>query len=253
MGRVGRGIYKKRKTWFQPNHKLTPRRPEPHSPTTSSTTTSSTTTRYTRPTRQQLHLATPKDERGEFCLSATQIAREDCRNVMLLRPKTEERTPVEEIQLRTVEPKATTSGQPQPVSESDQHGGIYRIVELDLTMELASQSVLEHRQTHPHCDGQLRFQAQAEERRGLAVSEALACNKCDYATQSKKLYKEVPRDGNRPGRRTAVPNMSPAGWPSQLRNFVRRSKETVGVNGHRGSIQIWSAKGSQQMCRHHHV
>ena len=59
-----------------------------------------------------------------------------------------------------------------------------------------------------HCDGQLRLQAQAEKRRGLAVSEALPCDKCDYRTRTKKLNSEVPCETMRGGGRSAVPNRS---------------------------------------------
>ena len=198
------------KTWFKPNNQLAPepgtpsnrQAPEPGTPC------STTSTRYVRPTHQQLHLATLRDERGEFCHDTANIAREDCRNVMLLRPKTAEITPVDEIQLKTVKPIAATSGQPQPVSGSDQREGSYRFVDVDLAVELGIQAAVEHQQTHPHCDGQLRIQAQAEQRRGLAVSEALSCDKCDYKTRTKRLYSEVPRGSKRRGRSTAVPNMS---------------------------------------------
>ena len=149
MGRVKRGIYRMRKTWFKLNNQLTPQRLR------GTPLSSVPPPRYIRPTRQQLPLATLRDERGEFCHDTARIAREDCRNVMLLRPKADEMAPVDEIQLPTVKPTAATSAQPQPVSGSDQRRGrgSYRFVDVELAVELGAQAALEHQQVHPHCDG----------------------------------------------------------------------------------------------------
>ena len=48
--------------------------------------------------------------------------------------------------------------------------------------------------------------AEAEECRGLAVSEVMQCKKCGFTTHRQKLYTEIPKKG--PGRRTATPNMA---------------------------------------------
>ena len=93
MGRVRRGIFKMQKTWFKPKNKLTP--PQDAECETQSIPTPG----YVRPTRQQLNLAGLKDERGDFChtTTTTQMAQENCRNVMLLRPKAAEMTPIDKI------------------------------------------------------------------------------------------------------------------------------------------------------------
>ena len=199
MGRVKRGIFKMQKTWFKPNHKKTPAKDRGcERPTTS----------YVRPTYQQLQLATTKDERGDFCHTPMQMAQENSRNVMLLRPKVAERTPVDEIQLKIVNPIAPTCGKPQPKSGVDQNGEQYRFVDINSTVELGAEAVREHQLKHPNCDGQPKLLAEAEERKGIAVSEMMSCSKCGYRTKQTKLYSEIPCEGKRRGRRTATPNMS---------------------------------------------
>ena len=192
------------KTWFKPKNKLTP--PQDAECETQSIPTPG----YVRPTRQQLNLAGLKDERGDFChtTTTTQMAQENCRNVMLLRPKAAEMTPIDKIQLKSVNPIAPTCEQPQPKSGSDQRGGGYRFVNINSAVELGAQAVLDHQQKQPECDGQPKLLAEAEERRGLAVSEVMSCKKCRYKTEKTKLYSEIPHEGKRRGRRTATPNMS---------------------------------------------
>ena len=97
MGRVRRGIFKMRKTWFKQRNQFTP--PQDKG---CETTQCIPKPGYVRPTHQQLSLATPKDDQGDFCHTATQMAPESCRNVMLLRPKVVEMTPVDKIQLKSV-------------------------------------------------------------------------------------------------------------------------------------------------------
>ena len=73
-------------------------------------------------------------------------------------------------------------------------------------VQLGAQAALEHQRLHPGCDGQPNLMAEAEECRGLAVSEAMQCKTCGFTTQRQKLYTEIPQKG--PGRRTATPNMA---------------------------------------------
>ena len=158
MGRVRRGIFKMQKTWFKQKNQRTP--PQD----TECETQSIPTPEYVRPTHQQLSLATPKDEQGDFCHTATQMAQqESCRNVMLLRPKVVEMTPVDKIQLKSANPIPPTCGLPQLKSGADQHRGGYRFVNINSAVELGAQAVLDHQQKHPECDGQPKLLAEAEE------------------------------------------------------------------------------------------
>lgn len=199
MGRVRRGVFKMQKTWFKPNNKRTPAK---------DTGCERPATSYVRPTHQQLQFATIKDERGDFHPTPMQMAQENSETVMLLRPKVAERTPVDKIQLKSVNTIAPTCGKPQPKSGADHYGGCYRFVDINSAVELGAQAVRDHQEKHPNCDGQPKLLAEAEERRGIAVSEMMSCVKCGYRTEQTKLYSEIPCESKRRGRRTATPNMS---------------------------------------------
>lgn len=201
MGRVRRGIVKMKTTWFKPKNELYSQRSD-----VECETQVTLAPRYVRPTHQQLELATTRDAQGNFCHTATQTAQQNCRNVMLLRPKVVEMTPVDEIQLKSMKPVPTSSGQLHPKSGADQHEGGYRFVNVKSAVELGSHAVLEHQRTHPECDSQPKLLAEAEEHRGLAVSEMMSCVKCGYKTEKTKLYSEIPHKTR--GRRTATPNIA---------------------------------------------
>ena len=198
MGRVRRGIFKMKQSWFKPKHQLSPAND------TDCETPSIPTPGYIRPTQQQLTLAAPKDERGDFCHTATQMTQEKWRNVMLLRPKVAGMTLVDRIQLKTVNPKAPTCGESQPESEPDQRRGGYRFVDVNSAVELGAKAALDHHEKHPECDGQPRLLAEAEERRGLAVSEVMSCHNCGYKSEKTKLYNEIPHTGKKRGRQLST-------------------------------------------------
>lgn len=230
-----RGIYQMRKPWFRPNTQLPP---EPGTPC------SRVTTAHVRLTHQQSLLATLKHEGGEFCHDRANIAGEDRTNVMLLSPKAADTTPVDEIQLKTVKPIAATSGQPQSVSGSDQHGGSYPFVRVDLAVEPGTKPAIQHQQTHPRCDGQLRLQAQAEECRGLPSSRHCPVTSASTKHRQKNcMVKYLVGARGREVHRWSK-HVS-ADWSSKHWHCDRRCEETVGSNGHSGPIRDWSAKGGQ--------
>ena len=120
---------------------------------------------------------------------------------MLLRPKDAETTPLDEL---LHEETAELCG---PAEQPD--GGVratYRFVDINAAVGLGAQAVLQHQEAHPDCDGQPTLMADAEERRGLAVSELMSCQKCGFCTDKTKLFTEIAQTGR--GRRTATPNMA---------------------------------------------
>ena len=189
MGRSGRGFFKRKKSWFQKGHALSPAKfSTPFSQAEAISPTS-----YIRPTHEQLQLAVTRDEQGFFCPSPDAAP---SKAVMLLRPScTHQATPVDKLQLK---------------SRDDPQGGQklqgYRFVDVNSAVDLGVQAALDHHRIHPDCDGQPKLIPHAEVRRGLAVSEMLSCQKCDFHTDQRKLYTEIPRRGR--GRRTATPNMA---------------------------------------------
>jgi hypothetical protein len=141
---------------------------------------------YIRPTREHLQLAFRRDEQGFFCSQPSVAAK---KNVMVLRPKVEEITPISTLQRR---------GANNP--------GGYRLVDVNTTIDTTVQATLDHQLANPDCDGRPQLVPELETHRGLAVSEVLSCNKCHFSTGRKKLYSEIPQTSR--GRRTATPNMA---------------------------------------------
>ena len=154
--------------------------------------TGSTTT-YKRPTYEQHELAVSRDQQGYFIESPMAAP---TRSVMLLRPKVHEKTILDELQHQGDLEDRTLQGTRET----------YRFVNLDAAVNLGMQAAIKHQQANPECDGQPEIVHSAEERRGLGVSEMLACQKCGFHTGKTKLYGEIPHTGK--GRRTATPNMS---------------------------------------------
>ena len=146
-----------------------------------------------------MELAVTRNEQG-FCCT-TPNAEEPTRNVMLLRPKVAEKTPVEKLQPKSGAELQQTSGD----DHQDGSGG-YRFVNVNSAVNLGVQAVLDHQRAKPECDGKPELMPNAEVCRGLAVSEMMYCKKCGFHTDKTKLYTEIPRTGR--GRRTATPNMA---------------------------------------------
>ena len=92
------------------------------------------------------------------------------------------------------------------VSQQDNTTRRIPFLNIQSAVQLGAQAVLDHQRLHPECDGQPKLMAEAEECRGLAVSEVMQCKKCGFTTHRQKLYTEIPKKG--PGRRTATPNMA---------------------------------------------
>ena len=230
MGRVRRGIFKIKNTWFKLKNDLHSQRSD-----IKCETQSMPLPRYVRPTHHQLQLTITKDEQGHFCHPATQTPQQNCRNVMLLCPKVVEMTPVDKIQL-------IKNGKTMPAtSGTDQHGGGgggrgYRFVNIKSAVELGAQAVLDHQRKHPECDSQPKLLAEEEERRGLAVSEMMSCQKCGYTTEKTKLYSEIPHKGQRRGRRTTTPNSFPS-WASEHSHRSIGCEEAANINGHSCTVQ----------------
>ena len=119
------------------------RRFEPSSPTV-----------YKRPTHEQLDLAVTRDEQGFFCTTPNELP---TRDVMLLRPKVAETTPLD-----TLQPKQDDEHLPKAsklkLSQDDhlQRGGDtgYRFVNVNSTVILGIQAALDHQRTNPEWDGQ---------------------------------------------------------------------------------------------------
>ena len=176
------GVHGRKKSWFQKGH--TPVfRPEVQAAKDFPT--------YIRPSRQQLQLAYARDEKLDFCHTPTELPG---RTVMLLRPITEDVTPVSKLQHK----------------EADNHKPgspcVYRLVDVNATVDFGVEAALEHQQAHPDCTGRPKLQVESEVHRGLAVSEKLCCKQCAFKTSRTKLYSEVAHPGR--GRRAAVPNMA---------------------------------------------
>ena len=63
-----------------------------------------------------------------------------------------------------------------------------------------------HRQSYPSCEGNLGFDPDREEQRGIGWREAVKCDKCDYRSKMFTLYKEVEM-GYKTGRKAASANV----------------------------------------------
>ena len=166
--------------------------PQKHNPENCHSKTGSPTV-YIRPTYEQLELAVGRDEQGFFSESPMDAP---TRSVMLLRPKVHETTPLDELQHQ---------GDPEDCKLQGTRE-TYRFVNLDAAVNLGMQAAIGHQQANPKCDGQPEIVHSAEVRRGLGVSEKLACQKCGFQTGQTKLYGEIPHTGK--GRRIATPNMA---------------------------------------------
>ncbi|XP_061167729.1 uncharacterized protein LOC133176644, partial [Saccostrea echinata] len=84
--------------------------------------------------------------------------------------------------------------------DSDSH----RLLHLQKTSGLFNTAFKEHGRTNPGCDGNLTWDMDSEERRGLGTRLRLKCSRCPYTSEMHKLYVEV--QSNSRGRKAATIN-----------------------------------------------
>ena len=202
MGLVGRGIYKKKKGWLQKTKTLGPLPPKLKVKQLVPQRRNSPNV-YIRPSKDHLDLAFTRDEQVFFQTKPN--AEMPTRHVMVLRPKTAEMTPVEQIQPKS-EVALPRKLQLKSMDDHQEGEGGYRFVKVNSALNLGVDAALDHQRESPECNGRPQLVTGAEERRGLAVAEMMSCRKCGFHTDKKKLYTEIPE--SRRGRRTAVPNMA---------------------------------------------
>ncbi len=124
---------------------------------------------------------------------------------MLRRPKVAETTLLDKLHPKNEGEHLSESSQRQLKYLQGRETG-YRFVNVRSAVNLGIQATLDHQRTNPKCEDQPKLMPDAEIRRGLGVSETLACGKCGFQTGNTKLYAEIPSTGR--GRRTAAPNMA---------------------------------------------
>ena len=106
--------------------------------------------------------------------------------------------------LRKPKPKLSETPKASSVADSST-GEVYKIHHQGKLQTFLNKCFKEHQQKSPTCDGNIEFDRQAEEKRGLCWKEQTKCTKCSYKSSKDKLYTEVERTG--PGCRAAVPNV----------------------------------------------
>lgn len=81
----------------------------------------------------------------------------------------------------------------------------YRLVQVKANEDMWNEVFKQHCDLHPHCSGELRWDANSERQQGLCWVEHARCTECKYKSKPYKLFSEV--NTNRPGQKAAAPNV----------------------------------------------
>ena len=144
-------------------------------------------TRYMRLTEQQYTMADgmlkKQSQKNPDILS-------EYRTTMLLRPRREE---------SKLQKEARTAKIQDPEKDT------YRLWHPYETEKMFNNAVKQHRALKPKCSGDLVIDQDGEVKRGLVWKERLKCDKCNYVSDTHKLYKEV--ESQRRGPKQAKANL----------------------------------------------
>ncbi|XP_019638426.1 PREDICTED: uncharacterized protein LOC109480633 [Branchiostoma belcheri] len=80
----------------------------------------------------------------------------------------------------------------------------YRIWHAKIAVHACVSAQRERDKRRPDCNGLVRLSSRRERKKGLATSETLVCDTCQYESPSRKFYGEVARQGAK----MAVPNLA---------------------------------------------
>ncbi len=194
MGRCKPG-WKKRKEncWFKPNntHWLASKTTQQYQ-SQADTSTTNTTTPVKRLTCQELQRAFKHSDEGFLPRGNGVLDSSKCSSPgMLLRPLVDELSHVE-TSLKERKETEEVSG--------------YIDVHFATCVDAIQDMIVEHKTQYPKCHGRLVSAANLLTKWGVSAIAQLMCNKCNFISSKKKLYREVPHTGR--GRKCAEPNRS---------------------------------------------